>query len=281
MKITYYGTAAAEGIPAMFCSCPVCERARKAGGRNIRSRSQALIDEELLIDFPADTYFHCIAYGLELRNIKSCLITHGHDDHIYPYDFLYRAEPYAHFPDGGKEKKPLDIYSSKHSGKEFRERMAGEMIYERDKNALSYHELKKYQSYDIQGYEVIPLGANHAPQLDSLIYIIKKDGKAVLYAHDTGCFLPEAWDFIENSGIKFDLVSLDCTSVKKDTSVYHMGLNQCLSVRERLERKNTHEKTVFVLNHFSHNGLANYDDLVPDAERLGFIVSYDGMSVEF
>ena len=55
MKLQYFGTAAAEGWPALFCGCDACRRAREAGGRNIRTRSQALIDDKLLIDFPADT----------------------------------------------------------------------------------------------------------------------------------------------------------------------------------------------------------------------------------
>ena len=62
MKIKFLGTCAAEGFPAMFCQCPVCEKAREKGGKNIRTRSQAVIDDTLLIDFPADTYmhiFHC------------------------------------------------------------------------------------------------------------------------------------------------------------------------------------------------------------------------------
>lgn len=40
MKYKYYGTAAAEAIPAIWCDCDTCERARKKGGRNIMSRSQ-------------------------------------------------------------------------------------------------------------------------------------------------------------------------------------------------------------------------------------------------
>lgn len=48
MKIKYLGTAAAEGIPALFCRCDICKEARKRGGREIRTRSQAIIDEKLL-----------------------------------------------------------------------------------------------------------------------------------------------------------------------------------------------------------------------------------------
>ena len=45
MKIHILGTAAAEGFPAMFCECDTCKIARAEGGRSIRARSQAVIDE--------------------------------------------------------------------------------------------------------------------------------------------------------------------------------------------------------------------------------------------
>src|SRR5699024_7123072 len=50
MKLTYLGTAAAEGFPALFCNCPACREAARLGGRNIRTRSQALINRDLLLD---------------------------------------------------------------------------------------------------------------------------------------------------------------------------------------------------------------------------------------
>ena len=46
MKFHFLGTAAAEGIPALFCECAVCKEAREKGGRFIRTRSQALIDDD-------------------------------------------------------------------------------------------------------------------------------------------------------------------------------------------------------------------------------------------
>ena len=46
MKLTYLGTAAAEGVPALFCRCDFCRYARKAGGREIRTRAGALLDDK-------------------------------------------------------------------------------------------------------------------------------------------------------------------------------------------------------------------------------------------
>ena len=81
MKITFLGTAAAEAMPATFCNCKYCIEARRLGGKNIRTRSQTLIDDSLLIDLPADTYFHFIQNGIEGDKISHLLITHSHGDH--------------------------------------------------------------------------------------------------------------------------------------------------------------------------------------------------------
>lgn len=82
MKFQYLGTAAAEGIPAIFCQCENCEKIRKKGGKNIRTRSQAIINDDLLIDFNADSYIHFLNNNIDTSKIKYCLITHTHSDHF-------------------------------------------------------------------------------------------------------------------------------------------------------------------------------------------------------
>ena len=277
MKIKFYGTAAAEGFPGMFCSCETCEKARKAGGKNIRTRSQTVIDNELMIDFSADSYLHTLNYGLDLRKIKACLLTHGHDDHFYPYDFHYRAYGYAYFMNEN-EKEPLQIYSTKASVNDSLHII--DDTKKRDEKSVNWNEIVPFKTYEILNYKVTPLKADHAKNLDPVIYIIEKDGTAILYAHDTGYFLDETWKYIENSNIKFDFVSLDCTSILNEKAYSnHMGIKACCDVKERLLKKNATENTVFCLHHFSHNGKLIYDDLVPVAKELGFEVTYD--SVEF
>jgi phosphoribosyl 1,2-cyclic phosphate phosphodiesterase len=47
-----------------------------------------------------------------------------------------------------------------------------------------------------------------------------------------------------------------------------------------LEEGYADESTIFICNHFSHNGIhVVYDEFVPIAEKEGFLVSYDGMVV--
>ena len=82
MKILFMGTAAAEGVPALFCQCGQCLYAREHGGKEIRGRCGAMIDGRLKIDFGPDSYAHMLKYHLDYLSMRALLITHGHEDHI-------------------------------------------------------------------------------------------------------------------------------------------------------------------------------------------------------
>ena len=106
MIFKFLGTAAFEGIPAMFCSCQACKTAREKGGKDIRTRTQALVNDDLLIDFPNDAFVHFQTYGLDFEKIKHLLITHSHSDHLVHFDLNIRAGGFAH----PKDESPLHIY---------------------------------------------------------------------------------------------------------------------------------------------------------------------------
>jgi phosphoribosyl 1,2-cyclic phosphate phosphodiesterase len=72
---------------------------------------------------------------------------------------------------------------------------------------------------------------------------------------------------------------MDCTNGTWDCEYYgHMGANDNLRMREKLLANGAaDEHTVFVANHFSHNGLVSYEEM---QKRLpGFIISYDGLEL--
>ncbi len=279
MKITYYGTAAAEGVPALFCECETCKAAKRNGGKDIRTRSQALIDDGLLIDFPADTYMHMLYGGLPLTKIAHCLITHAHSDHLYIDDFSMRGRGFAPVTAEGAET--LHVYGSEM----VKRAMAGELYcrFSQEKR-VEFHQLSAFETYKINGYAVIPLHANHDIYAAPFIYIIAKDGKTLLYGNDTGIFPDATWKYLEKSGIKFDYVSLDCTSgIAPMNYDSHMNLERNLIVRDRFYALGlADDGTIFCSNHFSHNGgHILYDDFTAEASKHGFLMSYDGMSYEF
>lgn len=277
MKITYLGTAAAEGWPAMFCNCEYCKKAKELGGKNLRTRSQALINDDLLIDFPADTYHHALMNKLDLSAVKHCIVTHSHIDHFEPTDLTMRMEGcYAH-----QMTEPiLNIYGNKAVLGRFKHFVL-DTEEEPNPPAVALTELKAYETVQIDRYTVTPLPAYHAPNETPFVYLVSDGEKTILYLHDTGIPFDEVFDWLEKNGVRADLISYDCTYAALPSGGGHMGLDSVPTVRERLEKIGVcGDKTINILNHFSHNGILLHDELCEAAEKVGFSVAYDGMVIE-
>lgn len=276
MQIMFLGTAAAEGYPALFCICERCKKARKLGGRNFRSRSQALIDGKVLIDFNPDSLYHSKLYNIDYSYIKTLLITHTHEDHFSPTELGYRSKGFAQLEDC---EYKLQIYGSEDIRKPLMRYIKDDPIYSFDVNTVN-----AFEPFYAEDYKITALKALHGVNMIPYIYLIEKDGKALLYAHDTGIFPDETFEYIKNNVARLDFVSLDCTEgTNKIQYVSHMNYERNQLVRDRLKEIGVaDDSTVFCLNHFSHNGENTlYDDMCAVAERDGFIVSYDGMTVDF
>ena len=275
MKLMYLGTAAAEGYPALFCTCDRCKTARRLGGKNFRSRSQAIIDNKIIIDFNADSLYHSKLYNIDFTYYKTLLITHVHEDHFVPVEISFRNKGFAMFDDSVTEK--LNVYGSQDIEAPLQKYVKDDGNY-----GFNINVVNAFEPFVAEGYKITPLKATHGTA-NPFIYIIEKDGKALLYGNDTGVFPEETFDYLKNFSVKLDYVSLDCTEgTNKINYSAHMNYERNVLVKERLiEMGVADEKTVFCLNHFSHNGDNTlYDEMCSVAKKDGFIVSYDGMTVE-
>ncbi len=269
MRITFLGTAAAEGWPALFCECRACQRAREKGGKNIRSRSSALINNDLLIDFPPDTYMHTISNGIFLSRIKYLLITHSHQDHFYLEDLALRAPPFAHI----EGKKILRIFGNQSVvGRIKNHRLEG------DKTMIECRVLRSFEEVKIEEYRVLALRADHQEGEECLIYLVNNKGKTLLWGTDTGFFPEDAWAALKKR--KVDIAVLDTTSGPHSTPGYHMGIPEIIKVREKMIKEGVADgKTLFIATHFSHNGGLLHEELEEVLQPYGIIPAYDGFQI--
>lgn len=265
MYITYHGTAAAEGVPGIFCECEFCRYARTVGGKEIRMRPGALIDDTLKIDFGPDTFTQMLRFDEDYTALEHIIVTHSHEDHFAEFEISMMR------PGFSRVTRPITVYGNAHVGRKI------ERFLRQDR--IRFVELELYKTYDIAGYAVTPMEAIHALGSGEVpfIYLIEKDGKRLLYGHDTDIFADSVMEFMK--GKRCDLISLDCTDgVKQVNYKGHMSIADNLMMRERLLSIGAaDEKTVFVANHFSHNALAPYEKL--QQLLTGFMVAYDGMTV--
>ncbi|MDR3709416.1 MAG: MBL fold metallo-hydrolase [Capsulimonadaceae bacterium] len=276
MKLLLLGTAAAEAWPAPFCSCPACRHARSAGGRNIRRRSSALLDDSLLVDFGPDTSAQVQAFNRSLSNVTTLAFTHHHEDHLSPDEIAYRAAPFTVSTDlplmqiFGSETV-VEILRTKFPDAAWNREKARMVIEE----ALIPHEARTAAD----GARILPLPADHAPK--SLVLRIAKNGRSFLYGHDTGLFPDETIEALR--GAPLDLVLLDCTyGAAESSNRGHMGIDGVIETAKRLgEVGAVTKETRLVATHYSHNGKASYEELVSRLAPEGILAAYDGLEIEF
>lgn len=274
MKITYYGTGDGYGIPEPFCSCRMCSYARQHKGRDVRTRSQATIDD-VMIDCSMDMFAHQVFYGLDMREHRHILITHTHSDHYAA------AEMTARYQDAGE----WHLYLPPTAAQSEQARM--QKIMERKgktppNRVPIVHAIAPFETQKIGSFMVTALPSRHSPGCETQLYILQREGKAIFWVHDSGLLRDDAIDYLRTCGIRFDAVSMDCTLARgSNFTPAHMDILQCRQTADMLlDMGRADGDTVFVLSHIGHLIDRTHDELVREAAALGMIVAYDTMQLE-
>ncbi|MGN0804846.1 MAG: MBL fold metallo-hydrolase [Candidatus Coproplasma sp.] len=277
MKITFLGTGAAEGFPAVFCSCPYCQSIKDNVEKEMRTRSQVLIDGNFSIDFPPDAYYHSLRFGVDLSALKYLLVTHSHMDHFYAHDFILRGYKYANL-----SEDVLEIFGNSEVEKVFKESIARELK-EEVSHHLSFNIISAYSVLNVGEYRVITLPAFHGTAEDALLFYVERNGRGYLHLYDTGALSDEAIKFLADNGAKAQLVAFDCTfaDAPKAGLRRHMCLEDNAEIQKRLQNAVvTDINTKYVITHFSHNANPTKDRMENLAKDYGYISAYDGLCLE-
>jgi phosphoribosyl 1,2-cyclic phosphate phosphodiesterase len=280
--ITFLGTAAANAFPEAFCRCENCQQARALGGRSLRKRSSVLINDDLLIDLGPDVMTASNLHGRPLCNVRYCLQTHAHADHLDTSHFLSRSPGY-----GVIDAPRLHFYASPGTL-----RLAAQLL-ERDCAPLSFldpeigeqlnleiHQIEALQSFAAGPYQVTAFPANHDPTVDPLLYAVESQGHSIFYGLDTATLPEETWRGFHKRRLRFDVVILDHTYGPDEPGGDHLSAHQFIEhvARMREESLLAAQARIFA-THIAHEGNPAHPELVDFATRHGYEVAYDGLSV--
>ncbi len=267
MEILLLGTAAAEGVPALYSDTRVSSYAREHGGREVRTRSGALIDGELKIDLPPDTLVQTQRERLDARDWTGLLFTHGDDDHFAANELQYFLFPFSQMDLMG-----FTIYGN--------ERICGKIQKLYPDWPIDLVQINAFQTFKHSGYTITPIEARHNMKEECQNHIVERGGKRLLYATDTGIWRDETWEFL--SDFKLDLLVIECTEgLQPDEYEGHLSCEEVLYVVNRLKNARIlRPDGRVVTTHHSHNGNATYAELAAFLEPYGIEAGYDGMKVE-
>lgn len=269
MKIQFLGTAASEGIPSLFCTCALCKKSIQIGGKDIRTRTSAMIDEDLKIDFPPDSFLHMIHHKLDYEKVKDVLFTHSHSDHLYAEDLVARLPGYAQASD-----HVIRLYGNQTVIEKCQETL--------DLNGgvqgkFELREIIAFEQLTLTSSLAIPLPAFHDSKEACFIYYIEKEEKKILYGHDSGWFPEETFEWLKDK--ELDLVILECTLGQNPGDPKgHMNVKNVLATQAWLKKTGIIDKTSkVVVTHFSHNANLTHEELCNIFSPHGIMTAYDGM----
>lgn len=298
MRLTFLGTASAEMYPAIFCECPNCTAARRAGGRSIRGNSCALVDDDLLLDLNATGQYVAAQRGISLARVRHLLVTHPHPDHFAPERLKWRRTPLEGVPPFDTES---GVWSARYSNVPVLTVHGGAAVWEAFSEAFPQETLEKAR-YDMrfvqfepsvwnecEGFSFLPVPANHGPAGYTDSIILRRGGKTLLYALDSGGYTETALETL--CGVRYDCVVLEgtfglgpCGQDRGDSldGQGHMNLRKNRAMRGKLlERGCITAETPVLLSHLCPHYTPTHETFAPIAAEEGFTLAYDGMTIEF
>lgn len=272
LEIRLLGTGASEGYPALACACDHCRTARELGGRNLRKRSHALVDDQLLIDLGPDLLWASQQYHLQLNRLPFVLLTHGDGDHLFMSNLTTRKPPFA-----SGDVTPWQLWGSAASLAPVAE------LPRFDELRLQLHPVAAFDTFAVGPYTVTALKANHAPTKDALFYAIQRGAAALLYATDSGAWGADTWATLEalgRSGVRFGVAVIEATygvnhersdrghMSLQDVAEHATGLRQCSLLLPNATITTTHH---------AHAGVPPHAEMEALLTPQGITPGYDGM----
>lgn len=285
MKLTFLGTAAGEGYPGYWCKCPHCTYARKHGGKNIRTNSCMAVNENLLIDIGPSCFDNAARFGIDLTQVKTLLITHPHEDHLYPVNLFWRygdekilkqgyAAALSHVSPRFTEIPELHVY-----GNRFTVELLNQALKPDASRNMILHEIQEGIGFEADGYQIMPVRGNHGSVGYSHSYVVQNEGRTFLYALDTGDFAEDQFELVAR--YQYDAIIMEGTFGLNELHGTHMCLVDNIKMRDKLEKRGCLKPGCrFILTHMSPHWCPPHDwyESIVEAERME--LSYDGRQVE-
>lgn len=267
MQIRLLGTGGADGIPGFFANDEVSLYARKHGGKDVRTRSAALIDDSIKIDFGPDTFCQVQRDRIDPTLWTSVVFTHGHEDHFRAAEIQY-----ALYPFNRELALGFTIFANEPICRTLRERFPSWPI--------ELVQMEPFHTYRHISYDITTLRAFHDLREKCLNLIFDDGKKKILYATDTGVWDDETFEFLANRHL--DCMVIECTEgLRRASYTGHLNIEDLSVVLERLHKQATISRgTRVITTHHAHTGLATHSSLEEALLPLGAEPGYDGMLVK-
>jgi phosphoribosyl 1,2-cyclic phosphate phosphodiesterase len=271
MKITFLGTSAGEEYPCAWCECENCAKARKWGGKNIRRNSCVILDSDVMIDMGKTAHIQAEKFNINLRGIKTLLVTHSHKDHFNTHTLWTRcaASPPPRF---------LEIFG----GRQVREALLSNDRFDAAYWQVGFNPVEPFKKYFPADLAIYTLDGNHddGKYHRAINYIIMRKNITFAYLSDTGWPFDETLEALKN--YKYDFIISEGTAGFSEGSATHMDISQNVRLLEFFNaNKLWKNEPDYYITHVSPVWCPPHDEYEPVLKSKGMKLAYDGMVIEY
>jgi len=239
-----------------------------------------LINDDLLVDLGPDIMSASHMHHCSLNDVRYCLQTHPHADHLDLSHLLSRSPEYDVVG-----APVLNFYASRETSERAAETFARDLA---DYSLLSpeaethlnckMHQIQPLEPFTIGPYSVMAFPANHAPGMGAMLYAIEANGRSIFYGTDTAPLLEHTWEAFRRHKMRFNVVVLDHTYGPEQRGDDHLNAHQVIEHAERMRVQGVlAPKARVFATHIAHEGNPAHPDLAAFAKQHGYEVAHDGL----
>lgn len=264
----FWGTSAAEGIPAPFCKCAACEEAREHPEFR-RTRTCFRLTDKMMIDLGADAVTQSMIYGA-IGEVEHVLVTHTHDDHLNPHMMMEAFWSRA-------QRKTLHYYFTDQAFDMVEHWRQNDWILKgmvpkwEAEGIVAFHKLEYGVRYEIEGIGVTAFRGHHLGNVkeNTALYLLElPDGRTLFYGLDSGPYFPETLEALK--GHHIDVMVSECSF--GTTPMPHRMHMDIYAVRELMDqlfsRGTLDANSALYIAHINHG--TSHNELLEAVKQLNF-----------
>ena len=234
---------------------------KKKYSKEYRGRGGVLIDEQLLIDAPADIFNVANELGFDkmFDTVTDVLISHSHEGHFSPEAI-----------DGLSKRRRVRVFASR------------EVLSKLSENPnIEKYEIGVFTQFTVGKYSVSALPSNHSTDIytEECFNFLLTGEKNLFYALDGGFINKRAFHILKH--VKLDAVILDGALDLEnmgEESLYHNDMATLFKIKSIFEGAGVAgERTRFIISHVPTDKKREiHMELSPVAAKGGMVLAYDG-----
>ena len=262
MKLLFLGTGAAGAIKV-----PNAEI--KPGQRRC---SSMLLEGNALVDIALQSFDYATELGVNTSAVTDIFLSHTHGDHYCKATLIQYADAASHKLNFWCHETAVQYLN----------------LTDEESEKINICTLENMQTVEAAGMKVTALPANHVagPKEQPIHYIFEKNEQLLFYGCDGGWFRCETWQYLYRNRFVLTAMILDAT-VGDLPGNFRIGEHNTVPMLRLMltalrENGILPPKATLIANHI---GVPPYDMLKKNdygrLTELGFIVTHDGMELEF